>query len=99
MTNIDGKLKVGLLGATGAVGQRFIQLLSNHPQMEIHCLGASSKSAGNPYNVACQKWLLETPMPPRIAQKIVQECEPKVFNGCQIVFSALDSSVAGPIGK
>ncbi len=58
--------KVGILGATGMVGQRFIQLLSNHPWFEIAWLAASDRSAGKRYDEAC-RWKLDTPLPARIA--------------------------------
>ena len=54
--------KVGILGATGMVGQRFIQLLSNHPWFEIAWLAASDRSAGKTYGEAC-RWKLDTPLP------------------------------------
>ncbi len=58
------KLKVGILGATGAVGQRFVQLLAGHPWFEIAALTASDRSVGKRYADAC-KWLLRGGMPPR----------------------------------
>ncbi len=58
--------KVGILGATGMVGQRFIQLLSNHPWFEIAWLAASDRSAGKRYDEAC-RWKLDTPLPANIA--------------------------------
>src|SRR5258708_22476814 len=60
------KIPVGILGATGTVGQRFIQLLEQHPWFEVAWLGASDRSAGKPYAEAC-KWRLNTPLPERIA--------------------------------
>ena len=57
-----GKVKVGILGATGAVGQRFVQQLEGHPWFEIHALGASERSAGKNYGGAV-RWLLNTPIP------------------------------------
>ena len=58
--------RVGILGATGMVGQRFIQLLSNHPWFEIAWLAASDRSAGKTYAEAC-RWKLDTPLPSQIA--------------------------------
>src|SRR6266404_3344718 len=58
--------RVGILGATGMVGQRFIQLLSNHPWIEIAWLAASDRSAGKTYGEAC-RWKLDTPLPKKIA--------------------------------
>lgn len=87
--------KVGILGATGMVGQRFIQLLSNHPWFEIAWLAASDRSAGKTYAEAC-KWKLDTPLPARIGAMTVQ---PNVPEGCdgelpKIIFAALDADIA-----
>jgi len=62
--------KIGILGATGVIGQRFIQLLENHPWFEITWLAASDKSSGKTYGEAT-KWKLETPLPTRIAEMTV----------------------------
>ena len=59
---------VGILGATGTVGQRFIQLLANHPWFNITWLAASDRSQGKTYAEACN-WKLDTPLPPRIAER------------------------------
>ncbi len=89
-------IKVGILGATGMVGQRFIQLLENHPWFEISALAASEKSAGKNYEEAISgRWKLDTPIPDKVRKMNIQECTPNL--DCKIVFSALDSSVAGPI--
>lgn len=90
------KISVGVLGATGAVGQRFIQLLENHPWFEIVTLGASAKSAGRHYEEAAS-WKLSSPMPENIKKKVVASCLAENFSNCRIVFSGLDSSVAGTI--
>ena len=88
--------KVGILGATGMVGQRFIQLLNNHPWFEIAWLAASDRSAGKTYAEAC-KWKLDTPLPARIGAMTVM---PNVPEGTpegelpKIIFAALDSDVA-----
>jgi len=88
--------KVGILGATGMVGQRFIQLLSNHPWFEIAWLAASDRSAGKTYGEAC-KWKLDTPLPARIAAMTVM---PNIPDGTpddelpKIIFAALDADVA-----
>ncbi len=90
------KLKVGILGATGMVGQRFITLLENHPWFEITELTASEKSAGKSYGEAIQgRWKLNVEIPEKISKIEVKECKPNL--DCKIVFSALDSSVAGTI--
>ena len=90
------KIKVGILGATGMVGQRFIELLQNHPWFEITELAASERSAAKTYGeAALGKWKLESAIPARAASMVVKECRPDL--DCRIVFSALDASVAGPI--
>ena len=64
MINLDKKLKVGIVGATGMVGQRFITLLENHPWFEVVCLAASPRSAGKTYEEAVDgRWKMSTPMP------------------------------------
>ncbi|MEX0994817.1 MAG: aspartate-semialdehyde dehydrogenase, partial [Balneolaceae bacterium] len=87
---------IGILGATGAVGQKFIRLLENHPWFTIQTLGASKRSAGKSY-VDAAKWIESTPLPEEIALKRVFECEPSEFNEVDFVFSGLDSSVAESI--
>jgi aspartate-semialdehyde dehydrogenase len=87
--------RVGILGATGMVGQRFIQLLSNHPWFEIAWLAASDRSAGKTYAEAC-KWKLDTPLPARVAAMTLQ---PNVPEGSaielpKIIFAALDADIA-----
>jgi aspartate-semialdehyde dehydrogenase len=88
--------KVGILGATGMVGQRFIQLLNNHPWFEIAWLAASDRSAGKTYAEAC-KWKLDTPLPAHIAAMTVM---PNVPEGTpagelpKIIFAALDADIA-----
>jgi len=88
------KIKVGVLGATGSVGQKFIQLLENHPWFEVTEVAASSRSAGKKYKEAVN-WFLNTPIPEKIKDIIVKEAKPDL--DCKIVFSGLDASVAGPI--
>lgn len=90
--------KVGILGATGTVGQRFILLLADHPVFTIHALGASSRSAGKPYSEAV-KWKQSRPIPSNVESMIVKPCVPEEFKDCDVVFSGLDSDVAGDIGK
>ncbi|KAJ6619720.1 aspartate-semialdehyde dehydrogenase [Mycena sp. CBHHK59/15] len=89
-------LKVGILGATGTVGQRFITLLSVHPWFTIHALGASARSAGKPYATAVN-WKQVTHMPSIVKDMVVKECTPEAFKECAIVFSGLDADVAGDI--
>lgn len=88
------KIPVAILGATGSVGQRFIELLVNHPWFEIKALAASERSAGKPYREAVN-WLMPSALPSHIGDMIVQPCEPNL--PCEWVFSGLDSSVAGEI--
>jgi len=87
--------KVGILGATGTVGQRFIQLLHNHPWFEISWLAASDRSAGKTFGDAC-RWKLDTPLPPHIAAMTVQPNTPELVVGelPKIIFAALDADVA-----
>lgn len=85
------KYRVGILGATGTVGQRFIQLLQNHPQFEITALAASDRSTGKIYSEACA-WKLAGGMPENVKEIMVQPIEPPL--DCDIVFSSLPSSVA-----
>jgi aspartate-semialdehyde dehydrogenase len=88
------KIPVGVLGATGAVGQRFIQLLADHPWFEVAELLASDRSAGKAYRDACV-WRQATPLPERVASLTVRGPEDAL--GAPIQFSGLDSSVAGEI--
>lgn len=91
--------RAGVLGATGSVGQRFILLLSKHPEFEIHALGASARSAGKPYKDAVS-WKQTDILPASAQGVVVQECKPEgAFTECDIVFSGLDSDVAGDIEK
>ncbi len=83
--------RVGILGATGTVGQRFAQLLEGHPQFEITAMAASDRSAGKPYAEACA-WKLPGKMPATVRDIVVQPIEPPL--DCEIVFSSLPSSVA-----
>jgi aspartate-semialdehyde dehydrogenase len=83
--------KIGILGATGVIGQRFIQLLEAHPWFEIVWLAASDKSSGKIYGEAA-RWKLETPLPARIAAMQVSPATPEGAPG--IIFAALDSDIA-----
>lgn len=98
MQHPTSPIPVGVLGATGTVGQRFITLLSSHPWFSIHALGASPKSAGKAYKDAV-RWKQTTPMPHSIRDVLVKKCEAQEFQGCKVVFSGLDSDVAGDIGQ
>ncbi|MDZ7362112.1 MAG: aspartate-semialdehyde dehydrogenase [candidate division KSB1 bacterium] len=88
------KIKVGVLGATGAVGQKFVQLLATHPWFELAAVAASERSVGKTYGEAA-RWFQNTPLPERIRHLIVKPCRPGL--DCQIVFSGLDASVAGEV--
>ncbi|KAK4705563.1 aspartate-semialdehyde dehydrogenase, partial [Phenoliferia sp. Uapishka_3] len=90
------EVRVGVLGATGTVGQRFIVLLSAHPYFKIHALGASSRSAGQTYTKAV-RWKQSVPIPLGVRELVVKECKAEEFAECQVVFSGLDSDVAGTI--
>ena len=88
--------KVGILGATGMVGQRFIQLLEKHPWFEISWLAASDRSAGKTYGEAC-RWKLDTPLPARIAAMTVMGNTPDQTPEGElpkVIFAALDSDIA-----
>lgn len=88
------KIEVGILGATGTVGQRFVQLLENHPWFELTWVAASDRSAGKRYGDA-MAWQLEGAPPARIADLTVEECVPG--RGPKLVFSSMGSDQAGPI--
>ena len=86
------KLRVGILGATGVVGQRFIQLLEDHPQFEVAALAASGRSQGKTYAEACT-WRLPGEMPERVKTIVVQSPAPPL--DCDFVFSSLPGEIAG----
>ncbi|MEW6365643.1 MAG: aspartate-semialdehyde dehydrogenase [Acidobacteriota bacterium] len=88
------KVPVGILGATGMVGQRFIQLLDDHPWFEVAAVAASDRSAGRRYSDAC-RWLLPGAVPSKVAGLPVRPLDPAL--DCELVFSALPSDVAGPV--
>lgn len=91
-----GKIPVAILGATGCVGQKFIQLLDQHPWFEIVALCASERSAGKPYGEAVN-WLMPIPIPEHLAKMSVQSCHAPLSKDCSLIFSGLDASVAGEI--
>ena len=86
------RIPVAVLGATGSVGQRFIQLLENHPWFRLHEVVASERSAGKHYGDAAQ-WRLDTLMPESAAGLVVRSLSAELES--RLVFSGLDSSVAG----
>lgn len=83
--------KVGILGATGMVGQRFIQLLENHPWFEVDWLAASDRSSGKKYADAV-RWRLDTALPERVAAIPVSPADPD--GAPRIIFAALDADIA-----
>jgi aspartate-semialdehyde dehydrogenase len=94
----DRQIKVGVLGATGTVGQRFITLLDAHPWFTIEVLAASSRSANKSYAEATH-WKQTTPIPSSVRGIVLKECKPEHFVDCAVIFSGLDADVAGDIGK
>lgn len=88
------KIPVGVLGATGMVGQHFVKFLQNHPQFELTWVGASDRSAGKKFRDATS-WRLDGTMPETTAELTVEECKPG--NAPKLVFSATDASVATEI--
>src|SRR5438132_8345059 len=89
--SMNARLRTGILGATGVVGQRFIQLLEDHPQFEVTALAASDRSQGKTYAEACA-WRLPGEMPERAKQTMVQQPAPPL--DCDFVFSSLPGDVA-----
>ena len=90
---MEQKLKVGILGATGMVGQRFISLLENHPWFEVVTLAACPRSAGNTYEEAvCDRWKMTVPMPEKVKKMIVHNVNEveAVAETVDFVFSAVD---------
>lgn len=89
-------IKVGVLGATGMVGQRFIQALSDHPWFELEALTASERSVGKKYEEAA-KWYLYPPMPDEVKNVEVRPTEVEAVEEADVVFSALPSDIAQEI--
>ena len=85
------RLRVGILGATGTVGQRFIQLLNEHPFFEVAWLAASDRSAGRRYEDAV-RWKLETPIPAPVRPLQLSPAIPE--DAPSIIFAALDTDIA-----
>jgi aspartate-semialdehyde dehydrogenase len=85
------KYPIGILGATGMVGQRYIQLLENHPWFEVAWLAASDRSSGKLYGEAA-KWRLDTPLPERIAKMTVADATPE--GAPKIIFASVDAAIA-----
>jgi aspartate-semialdehyde dehydrogenase len=91
---MSAKIPVGVLGATGAVGQKFIKLLEHHPWFELTEVAASERTSGKLYRDAVS-WKQMTPIPESAQSLEIRPCIPDLK--CRIVFSGLDSAVAGPI--
>jgi aspartate-semialdehyde dehydrogenase len=91
---MEQRIPVAVLGATGAVGQRFVALLDGHPWFRVAALGASERSAGKRYREAT-RWILDSPMPDWAGDMKVSECRPGIE--ARLAFSGLDAAVAGGI--
>ena len=91
---MSAKMPVGVLGATGAVGQKFIKLLEDHPWFEVTEVAASERNSGKLYGEAVS-WRQVTPIPDTVRPLEVKPCTPELK--CRVVFSGLDAAVAGPI--
>jgi aspartate-semialdehyde dehydrogenase len=93
---MEARIEVGILGATGMVGQHFIKFLQGHPWFDIRWLGASDRSAGKKYRDAT-KWHLQGVIPDKEGDLVVEECKPN--NAPRLLFSSMDSSVATEIER
>ena len=93
---MEARIEVGILGATGMVGQHFVRFMENHPWFDVKWLGASDRSAGKKYRDAT-KWHLAGVMPEKVEDIIVEECKPG--NAPRLLFSSLDSAVATDIER
>jgi len=93
---MERKVQVGILGATGMVGQHFVKFLQNHPWFDLTWLGASDRSAGKKYRDAAQ-WHLGGTTPASVADIVVDECKPG--NAPKLLFSAMDAGVATEIER
>src|SRR3954464_597967 len=90
------RIDVGVLGATGMVGQQFIAQLADHPWFRLTWVGASERSAGQAYRSAAP-WRLPVSIPAAVADLVVQEARPGAGHPPELLFSAMDASVAGEI--
>ncbi|HEX7896090.1 MAG TPA: aspartate-semialdehyde dehydrogenase [Terriglobales bacterium] len=91
---MPNKIPVGILGATGIVGQRFIQMLEHHPWFEVAWLAASDRSEGKPYAEAA-RWRLKTAIPSNVAKMVVSPATPD--GAPKVIFAALDSGIAAEL--
>jgi aspartate-semialdehyde dehydrogenase len=94
MKNMEQRIEVGILGATGMVGQHFVNFLQDHEWFAVKWVGASDRSAGKKYHEATA-WRLDGVMPADVAQLTVEDCKPG--NAPKLIFSAMDASVATEI--
>ena len=95
MKQLDKKIKVGILGGTGMVGQRFVSILHDHPWFDVTTIAASSRSAGKTYGDAVKdKWKMTTPVPDEVKNIEVLDVNDinRVSNEVDFVFSAVDMS-------
>ena len=88
------KIPIGILGATGIVGQRFVQMLEHHPWFEVAWLAASDRSEGRRYGEAA-RWKLRTPIPGRVANMTVSPATPE--GAPKVIFAALDAGIAAEL--
>jgi aspartate-semialdehyde dehydrogenase len=96
---MSSKRKVAILGATGAVGQRYIQLLQGHPWFKVEVLAASERSAGKKYKDACN-WVMESDLPKEIAEMTVADATAEAVEKAgdvDLIFSSLPGDLAGPV--
>ena len=94
---MNEKIRVGVLGATGMVGQEFVSFLRDHPWFDLAWLGASDRSAGKPYREATT-WRLGGVAPAHVRDIVVSECKPSE-DAPRLVFSAMDAAVASEIER
>jgi len=91
---MQNKTPVGILGATGIVGQRFVQMLEHHPWFEVAWLAASDRSEGRPYGEAA-RWRMKTALPSRVAEMRVSPAQPQ--GAPRVIFAALDAAIAAEL--
>src|SRR5580658_10879648 len=91
---MQNRLPIGILGATGMVGQRFVQMLENHPWFEVAWLAASDRSEGKLYSEAA-RWRMKTSLPPRVADLRVSPASPE--GAPKLIFAALDATIAAEL--
>jgi aspartate-semialdehyde dehydrogenase len=88
--------RVGILGATGLVGQRLVQRLARHPWFRITALAASERSTGTIYEEAC-RWSLSADPPEEVRSMTIRPCRPAALDDCDLVLSALDAGTAATV--